>query len=103
MTSELRPSALIATIDLIENSRNTQEFMTIYMYMEIDVKMQKSQTKAITNHTGTTNYKGVTEHYKGKRKILLLVTGIKRTSHLDLLSDRNTHKDEALKPAERAY
>ena len=54
MTSELRRSALIVTIDLIENSRNTRKFMTTYV--EMDVKIQKSQTKAITNHTGTTNY-----------------------------------------------
>ena len=68
----------------------------------MNVKIQKSQTKAITNHTGTTNYKGVMEHYWGKimehywgkRNLLLLVTGIKRTSNLDLLSDRNTHKQE---------
>ena len=83
MTSELMHSALIATIDLIENSRNTQEFMTTYV--EMDVKIQKSQTKAITNHTGMTNYKGVMEHY-WKRKYF---------SNLDLLSDRNTHKQES--------
>ena len=37
MTNELRHSALIATIDLIENSKNTQEFMTTYVEMDVKI------------------------------------------------------------------
>ena len=53
MTSELKLSALVATIDLIENGRKTQtEFMTTYVKqfsLKWKSKSQNLQTKEIIN------------------------------------------------------
>ena len=104
MTSKLSRSALVATIDLIENSRNTQESIDgIYdnlceiILNEMEIKIPKFTNKG--NNKRFNNRKPywndqLTDlwNIKGEKRIISLATKVIRTSNL--LSDGNIPKQE---------
>ena len=115
MTSDLRRSALVATINLIENSINTQEsideILTTYVKqfsMKWKPKSQNFQTKEIINVFKTENHTGMTNEgsygalwgknnlisYKGKKNV-------KSALRREYNQTRESF-DKALKLAERA-
>ena len=94
MTSELRRSALFATIDLIENSRNTQASIDgIYDNLcEIILNEMETKIPKFTNKRNNKRFKNRKPYWNDQLRELWNIMGEKENNFISYKGKKNKHQ-----------